>query len=132
MHRPGYLRRLIQAGVPERLIGEVRKLPRELWPVVRGHWCLDRTFLSMARHLRDLPLSSVQAANTLRELDVPVVVISAANVEELRLEQHRAFAQLSAEGEHWMAGTGGHWVMLDEPELVVRAIQRVAEQSRLA
>lgn len=117
------------SGVPERLIGEVRKLPRELWPVVRSHWCLERTFEGMAGHLRHLPLSSVQAANSLRPIEVPLVVISAANVEPVRLAAHRDYVALSEDGEHWMAETGGHWIMLDHPDLVVRAIRQVAEKS---
>lgn len=119
------------SSVPERLIGEVRKLPPSLWPVVRAHWSAEKTFWGMADHLRQLPLSSVQAANSLsRGLDVPLVVISAANVEEFRLASHKSFAALSPEGEHWVAESGGHWVMLDEPDIVVRAIRRVVEQSQ--
>lgn len=117
-------------GVAERIIGEVRKLPRALWPMVRAHWTQPKNFRSMADHLRQLPLSSVQAANSLRRLDVPLIALSAGNLEPERLEAHRAITQLSVWGEHRIALRSGHWIHLDEPHLVVVAIRDILQLHR--
>jgi pimeloyl-ACP methyl ester carboxylesterase len=48
---PGLLARAFAgraAGVANRLVGEVRKIPRELWPLVAAHWSEERAFLTMA------------------------------------------------------------------------------------
>lgn len=107
----------------ERLVGEVRKLPRTVWPVVRSHWSLPKNFEGIADHLRQLPLSSVQTANALRPLSIPLILLSAATLEPDRLAGHEALASLSERGQHVLAKRAGHWIQLDEPELVIASIQ---------
>ena len=111
------------SSVLERLVGEVRKLPPDLWPIVRSHWCLPKNFLSMADHLRQLPLSSVQTANALRPLAIPLILLSASDLEPERLAAHEALVSLSPRGQHLVAKRAGHWIQLDEPELVISSIQ---------
>jgi pimeloyl-ACP methyl ester carboxylesterase len=115
------------SGQLERLVGEVRKLPRALWPVIRSHWCQEKNFLSMASHLRQLPLSSVQVANALRPINLPLAILSAGNLEPPRMEAHRALTQLSPKARHIIAERSGHWIHLDQPELVVGAIRRILD-----
>lgn len=117
------------ADTLERLVGEVRKLPRQLWPQMRSQWSQEKCFASLANHLRQLPLSSVQAANALRPLDLPIVVISAGNLEQVKLDAHRGLAQLSPQGQHIIAHRAGHWVQVDQPEIVVSAIRRILNLS---
>lgn len=118
------------SGVAERLIGEIRKLPRASWPMVRSHWTQPKNFRSMADHLRQLPLSCAQSANALRKLNIPMIVLSAGNLDDDRLEAHRALARLSVWGEHRMAARSGHWIQLDEPHLVVDAIRDILRRNR--
>ena len=106
-----------------RILGEIRKLPPEVWPMVRSHWCLPKNFSGMADHLRQLPLSSVQTANALRPLEIPLILLSAAALEPGRLAAHEALASLSPRGQHLVAKRAGHWIQLDEPELVISSIQ---------
>ena len=113
------------SGVAERLIGEIRKLPRSAWPMVRSHWTHPKNFRSMADHLRQLPLSCAQTANALRKLNIPVIVLSAGNLDDDRREAHAALARLSVWGEHRVASRSGHWIQLDEPHLVVDAIRDI-------
>jgi pimeloyl-ACP methyl ester carboxylesterase len=113
------------SSVLDRLVGEVRKLPPEVWPIVRSHWCLPKNFLGMADHLRQLPLSSVQTANALRPLEIPLILLSASNLEPERMAAHEAMASLSPRGQHLVAKRAGHWIQLDEPELVIESIQNL-------
>ena len=36
-------------------------------------------------------------------------------------------AHLSSEGKHVVASKGGHWIQLDEPDLVIESIRGVVE-----
>ena len=121
--------------VVRRVLGEVMKMPREVWPAIQAHWSGRSAFLSMAQHLRALPQSAAdvhaalahaaEAPDALR--DVPIVVVTAADCPEHRIQLQRAFADLSTRGAHVRASLGGHWVHLDEPALVVDAIRRLVD-----
>jgi pimeloyl-ACP methyl ester carboxylesterase len=116
------------AGVIDRLTGEIRKLPRESWPVVRALWCRPSSFRGMARHLAALPLSFGGLRGV--KFDFPVIVISAANLSPEGLAEHRSIAALSSQGEHVVAGGSGHWVHFDDPELIASAVRRVISAAR--
>jgi pimeloyl-ACP methyl ester carboxylesterase len=113
------------AGVTERLPGEVRKLPRELWPAVAAHWSEARCFHAMADSLENLPVSVTQIDETRSLGDLPVVVLSAANTNAQAMEEHEHEARLSTRGEHTVVPGSGHWMQLDTPDEVVEAIRRV-------
>ena len=67
-------------SVSERLVGEVRKLPPELWPAVQSHWCRPESFESMARHLEALPATAARVAKTKPIGAIPVTVISGGHL----------------------------------------------------
>lgn len=114
--------------VTDRLVGEIRKLPRELWPIVKAHWCQPRAFETLAEHLSRLPETCSAALDDSALRDVPLIVISAGKTAPEVLEAHRRTAALSARGRHIVAEGSGHWVQLDAPELVVNAVLEVAAQ----
>ena len=43
------------AAITDQLVGQVRKLPRELWPMIQSHWCDPKCFEGMARYLEAFP-----------------------------------------------------------------------------
>jgi pimeloyl-ACP methyl ester carboxylesterase len=113
-----------------RLVGEVRKMPPETWPIVRAHWCLPKSFRGMADHLESLPASSAEADGVGEPPpQIPVVILSAATSTAAQLADRQALAQRSCRGRH-IVTKYGHWIHLDEPELVVRAIQEVMYASQ--
>ena len=105
----------------ERLVGEVRKLPPEVWPVVQSHWCQPKSFRSMADHLESLPASAAACSTGCDMGDVPVLVLSAAQADSTRGVGHSEMAS-----ELIVAERSGHWIQLDEPELVIAAIHRLS------
>jgi pimeloyl-ACP methyl ester carboxylesterase len=118
-----------------RLVGEVRKMPPETWPMVRAHWCLEKSFLGMAGYLTSLPASAREAAALGEPRDIPVTVLSASNATPRQLEEREAMARRSPRGRHIIARKSGHWIQLDEPELVVEAIREMVasqEPARLS
>jgi pimeloyl-ACP methyl ester carboxylesterase len=113
------------AGVTERLTGEVRKMPRELWPAIAAHWSEARCFHAMANALENLPLSVTQLDEKQSLEDLPVVVLSAASANAVALSEHEHDARLSTRGEHRVVPGSGHWMQLDAPDVVVQAIRQV-------
>ena len=114
------------AKVLNRLVGEVQKLPAETWPAVQTHWSQAKCFSSMAEHLAGLRKSAaeVEACGELPR-DIPVVVITAASQSAAYREEHARMVARSACGRHIIATGSGHWIHLDEPELVVEAIRSI-------
>jgi pimeloyl-ACP methyl ester carboxylesterase len=111
------------ASVPDRMVGEIRKLPRKVWPVVAAHWSKPKSFRAMANHLRHLPESCGQVHDSLRPMNIPMVLISAGNTESGRLAAHQEICGLFPNSRHIIAHDSAHWVHLDAPELVTGAIR---------
>ena len=113
-----------------RLVGEVSKMPPETWPMVRAHWCQPKSFQGMAEYLESLPASAREAAALDAPADIPITVLSAANATPEQLEEREAMARRSPHGQHIIARKSGHWIQLDEPELVVQAIREMVEVTK--
>jgi pimeloyl-ACP methyl ester carboxylesterase len=111
-----------------RLVGEVQKLPPEAWPAVASHWSQSKCFTSMGRHLSGLPRSAAEIARCTTSPDIPVVVITAASQPPANREAHARIAASSRQGRQIFASASGHWVHLDQPELVVEAIRAVLSE----
>ena len=114
------------AKVLSRLVGEVQKLPVETWPAVQAHWSEPKCFTSMAEHLAGLRKSAAEVA-ACADLPrrIPVVILSAATQSEAYRQEHARMAARSEHGRHVLASGSGHWILLDEPDLVVDAIRHV-------
>ena len=93
--------------------------------MVRAHWCLPKSFLGMAGYLESLPVSAAEAVAMGEAAPIPVTVLSAANSTPEQLEVRNQMALRSPRGRHIIARKSGHWIQLDEPELVVEAIREM-------
>ena len=111
------------AGTLERLVGEVRKLPPELYPAVQAHWCQPKCFHAMADYLGVLQSEAANIAAAVPPADIPVVVISGSHQPASEIAAHRRLADASPHGRHLVATKSGHWILLDEPELIVDAVR---------
>lgn len=107
------------------LVEQVRKLPPDVHPMVREHWCQPKCFRAMADHLRVLQEAAAFMGSLEALPDVPLVVLSSAQLPPERIEEHRRLARLSSTGRHAVAERSGHWIPFDEPDLVVEAIREV-------
>jgi pimeloyl-ACP methyl ester carboxylesterase len=115
------------SSVTDRLVGEIRKLPSDLWPVVKSHWCVPRSFLTMAEYLKLLPQSCALTIQDDSLRDLPLVVLSSDRSAPDVFQAHRQTAGLSRHGTHHVLADCGHWVQLDRPELVVEAVRNLAK-----
>jgi pimeloyl-ACP methyl ester carboxylesterase len=118
------------AAVTERLVGEVRKMPQEVWPMVKAHWCLPKNFLAMGDYLAALPANCAFDAEYEPLADKPLWVLSAADVSPERLAGHQRVASASRLGVHVRADSGGHWIQLDQPALVLQTIREAWNAAR--
>jgi pimeloyl-ACP methyl ester carboxylesterase len=105
-----------------RLAEEVRKLPREVWPIVASHWCKSKCFDAMMGQLKCLPRSAAEVAGVEIPADLRVVRIIAAN--------SRSYTESSSNTTTIVARKSGHWVQLDEPAVVVEAIRAMVHENR--
>jgi pimeloyl-ACP methyl ester carboxylesterase len=112
-------------SVLERIVGEVRKMPPELWPAVQSHWCRPESFQSMARHLEILPATAARVLETKPIQGIPVTVISGGHLTPEQLSEHEAIARSAERGRHIFAERSGHWVQLDRPDIVIDAIRQM-------
>jgi pimeloyl-ACP methyl ester carboxylesterase len=113
------------------MVDEVQKLPVEVLPAVQAHWSNPKAFRGMWQHLRALPACSADLV-TQRERfgDVPVFVLSGGARAARWLAADARLARASSNGRHIVSSRSGHWVHLDDPELVIQAIHDVVEISR--
>jgi pimeloyl-ACP methyl ester carboxylesterase len=109
--------------VTERLVGEVRKLPQEVWPMVKAHWCNPKNFLTLADYLEQLPANCAAPLDAAPLSDLPIYVLSGAHLTDGQRAAHAAMAAQSRHGVHRMAHESAHWIHLDQPELVVEAVR---------
>jgi pimeloyl-ACP methyl ester carboxylesterase len=113
----------------ERLVGEVRKLPPEVYPLLQSFWCQPKCFHSMAAHMTALQTDGAIIASVVTPREIPVVVISSGDQPADQLEAHRKLAEASAGGRHIVASRSAHWIQFDEPELVVSAVQDLVSRA---
>ena len=113
-----------------RLVWQVQKLPQEAWPAMQAHWSRPKSFLAMADHLGSLRRSAAEIAATGGLGDVPLIVITAGSQPAAVRAEHARIAALSRGGAHIIAEQSGHWILLDDPEVVVEAVRRVVDDAR--
>ena len=117
-------------GHEDRLLAPLFRVPPELRPVLRWFWTEPKFYTALAGQMELLVESAAGIAAAPGYGDLPLVVITASNPTAERLRDQEQVAGLSRRGRHIVAQTGGHWVQLDEPALVVNAIREVLEAAR--
>src|SRR6185312_523706 len=116
------------AEVTDRIGGQVRKMPEETWPLVACHWKQSKCFEGMARHFECLARSIVETSD-FPVLDLPVTMLVGVQNEH-PTDQRACARRVSTKTKVVMAEKSGHWIQLDEPELVVDAIREMVEAGR--
>ncbi len=113
------------AGTANRLVGEIRKIPHELWPLIAANWSEERAFRTMADYLENLPLSAGQIDEQRGLGNLPIFVLSSANATPAALDEHKHDSRLSTNGRHVVVPGTGHWINLDAPDAIAATVQKV-------
>lgn len=111
----------------ERLVGEVQKLPPELWPMIRAHWSRPRSFQAMATYLECLPISAEVVAKMSVPPNIPVTVVSASISTAGELAERDEWVRQSERGRHIHVENCGHWIQLERPDVVIAAVRELVE-----
>jgi pimeloyl-ACP methyl ester carboxylesterase len=110
--------------VLERITCEVGKMPREVWPIIAAHWSTPKFYRGLAAHLRALPATVCQMHNALPIVGMPVRLITAGTADPLTPE---SLLLIGPTATQVVAEKSGHWVHLDQPDLVLEAIREMAD-----
>jgi len=110
-------------SVIERLIGEVRKLPPEVQPVIASHWSRPRSFTAMAAYLECLPACAREALTMPVPPEIPLVILSAATASESELAERAAWVAANRNSRHLQVEGTGHWLQLERPDLIASVIR---------
>ncbi|MCL6480201.1 MAG: alpha/beta hydrolase [Firmicutes bacterium] len=123
-------RRAVQPTAPSEWVASLQKMPRELLPALRALWSEAKPYLTVADQIEALHASAAQVAEADAPRDLPLIVLSAGNADARRLRDAAAIAKRSSRGVHLLAHGSGHWIQLDQPELIIAAIRQIVEQYR--
>jgi len=90
-------------------------------------WVQEKFCNTIASQLENLPESARRIAEFGNLCDKPVIILSALSTPAKRREQHVIIAQRLPQGRHLLADKSSHWIMQDQPELVLGAVHAVAQ-----
>jgi pimeloyl-ACP methyl ester carboxylesterase len=119
------------ATLMSNMVGEVQKLPLEVRSSVREHWSNPKSFRGMRQHLATLSACSDDMTRGSDAFgDIPIAVLSGERRDPRWLALDAALARASTHGRHIVSPGSGHWVHLDDPDLVVGVIRDVVTDAR--
>jgi pimeloyl-ACP methyl ester carboxylesterase len=119
------------AAFLEHIVGEVQKLPPDVLPSVQAHWSNRKAFVGMRRQLSMLPVCSAEVSEGRDAFgDIPLVVLSGGRKDPRWLEADAELARESSRGRHLVSTRSGHWIHLDDPDLVVEVVREIVESAR--
>ena len=120
----------ILLGHIDYILAPLVRVAPELRPALRMFWTHPKFYEALAGQMEAISQTAEQVAHTGGVGDIPIVVLSASNVDAVHFAAQEQMARLSRRGKHLVATRSGHWIQLDQPELVVEAIRQVVEQVR--
>jgi pimeloyl-ACP methyl ester carboxylesterase len=107
------------------VLAPVWKLPPDARRQLGRIWSRPAFFEALASQLDSMRTSAAEAIEASREGfgDLPLITISQTDPGEHRLRQEAALAALSSRGRHRIAKSSGHWIPIEEPQIVIDSIR---------
>jgi pimeloyl-ACP methyl ester carboxylesterase len=139
----GIIRSLKTFGVFEMLKPDLRQFSQAMLNPIKRSFCRPKHWLTMSRELLSLKISSaqVQCANQFGDLPIvsiksktffkpslwtKVIPLQAAN--RLRDQMHPEWLKLSTDCIQMKASQSGHFVWVDQPDVIVAAVKLILEK----
>jgi pimeloyl-ACP methyl ester carboxylesterase len=103
------------------------KLPRDVQPAVRHFWTRPAFFEALGSQIASMPMSAREVLDVTRDGygDLPLVTISRADLDDHTRRRQEDAARLSSRGRHIVANCGGHWIPLDDADVIVDVIREM-------
>jgi pimeloyl-ACP methyl ester carboxylesterase len=111
----------------EGILAPIWKLPQEARRPLRHFWTQPRFFDALGSQIGSICESAAEVIDAGKNGygDLPLVTISATGPDDYRLRQQEALARLSTQGRHIVADASGHWIPLDQPDLVTSVVREL-------
>ena len=138
----GIVRLLCNVGCFELLKHELKQFPRHSLRQVQRSFCRPKHWITMSREMLNLENSARQLQATQLFEQMPIVSIKASSffkpsiwthliplqaANHLREKMHQALCQLSTECVQLSAEKSGHFVWVDQPEVMVDAVTHILQ-----
>ena len=114
----------------EGVLAPARRLPSQLRSILSAFWTQPKFFRALASQIEFVPEGAAQVSISGDYGHRPLIVLSATNPSPERVREQEEVAQLSSAGKHVIASDSGHWIPLDQPEVVIAAIREVVDAVR--
>jgi pimeloyl-ACP methyl ester carboxylesterase len=116
----------------EGILAPMWKLPAHARKPLRQFWTCDKFYAALGSQIEWIRQSAAEALEASNEGygDIPLVTISSTDPGDYRLRQQETLARLSTRGRHVIASNSGHWIPLDQPQVVIDAVADVLSQQR--
>jgi pimeloyl-ACP methyl ester carboxylesterase len=108
--------------VLERLTSELNKMPETVWPIVAAHWSNPAYFRGLTAHIQGVPGTVMEMLEATPIVGLPVVLLTPGHPKAISDADLR---KIGPDAEQLIAEKSGHWVHLDEPELVIEQIREM-------
>jgi pimeloyl-ACP methyl ester carboxylesterase len=114
------------------IVAPAWRLPRLARKPLRQFWTEQKFYDALGSQIEFICQSAAETLDAGRNGygDLPLVTISSTNPGEYRLRQQESLARLSTRGRHIVASNSGHWIPLEEPQIVIDAIAETLAQVR--
>jgi pimeloyl-ACP methyl ester carboxylesterase len=111
----------------EGILAPIWRLPLEARRPLRRFWTLPRFYEALGSQIEFISESAREALEASADGygDLPLVTLSSTDPGDYRIRQQEELARLSTRGRHLVASNSGHWIPLDQPEVVIGAIHDV-------
>ena len=106
-------------SVLERVTSELHKMPPAVWRIVAAHWSNPAFFRGMTAHIQGVPGTVMEMLDATPIVGMPVVLLTPGHSKAISTADLR---KIGPSAEQMIAEKSGHWVHLDEPELVIEQI----------
>ncbi len=107
-------------NVLDRVTSELNKMPQATWPIVAAHWSNPAYFRGMSAHIQGVPGTVMEMLEATPIVGMPVVLLTPGLPKAISTED---LQKIGPNAEQLIVEKSGHWLHLDEPELVVRVIR---------
>jgi len=141
----GIVRLLKRVGMFELLKPELRRFEASSLDLVKRSFCYPQHWFTMLREMLDLESSGQQLQPADQFGELPIVLISASSffrpswwtiglplksANQLWKTMHREILKLSTNCVQIHADQSGHFVWVDQPELILKAIAMILNQTQ--
>jgi pimeloyl-ACP methyl ester carboxylesterase len=108
----------------DRIRTEVGKMPREVWPVIAAHWSRPAFYRGMRIHIESIPATVEEMESAEPVTGIPILVLTPDRAEPL---DAAALARIGDCARQSIVPSSGHWIHLDQPDLVIESIREMIQ-----